>query len=84
MRRAGTGEAVGNDYQGVYEHQVSGLRTFCLHRGHALRPLPVGSEERAKNQRRVGRSSQQRGHQRDGVLKEGQGAARSLTGKCGT
>jgi hypothetical protein len=38
--------------EGLHEQQVSSLRALCLHRGDALRSVPLGSEERAADQRR--------------------------------
>jgi hypothetical protein len=68
------------DDQGMHEQQVSGLRAFRVYRLDALRALPMGSEERAENQRRGKR--QPRTPQRSGCrcIKEG---ARNARGKIG-
>jgi len=44
----------GDDDQGLYEHEVSGLRSLCLYRSDALRSLPMGPEGSAAEQRRDG------------------------------
>jgi hypothetical protein len=60
----------GHDDQSLYKQQVPGLRALCLHRGHALRFVPLRSEERAEDQRRGGRWDHPPEHQRGRALKE--------------
>ena len=67
---------VRHDDQGLYQQQVSGLCALCLHRGHALRSLPLGSEERAADQRRGGRRPQPHRERRKSAVEESQRIAR--------
>src|SRR5208282_5117721 len=43
---------LGDDDQGLYKYEVSGLRPLCLHGGYALRALPMGPEGSTAEQRR--------------------------------